>query len=192
MNEFNNYRCCAISTEQNCAIYPGPQSFGVSHFSTPLSCFKPACFKMLLRVLGGNQYGTRPTGMLELAVTASRPRQIPTVFFKKPDDILHFHAENNKLFAGRRGRRCHLTRSDDSGSARGPGGRVKGKGSAQQLLEFVRPAGTYNSQSSAMNSSTVRPVWRMIAERVAIEFLVIRNGGLGGQRLAHDNDVTPS
>jgi hypothetical protein len=37
--------------------------------------------------------------MLELTMAASRPRKIPAVFFKKSDDILHFHVENNKLFA---------------------------------------------------------------------------------------------
>ncbi len=37
--------------------------------------------------------------MLELTVAASSPRQIPTVFFKKPDDIPYFHVGNNNRFA---------------------------------------------------------------------------------------------
>jgi hypothetical protein len=33
-----------------------------------------------------------------LTVTASSSRKIPTVFFKKSDDVSYFHAENNRLF----------------------------------------------------------------------------------------------
>ncbi len=48
--------------------------------------------------LSGNCNGTRLLGMFELTMTASSPRKIPTVFFKKSDEVLHFHEENDKLF----------------------------------------------------------------------------------------------
>jgi hypothetical protein len=38
--------------------------------------------------------------MLELAMAASGPRKIPTVFFKKSDYVPYFHVANNKLFNG--------------------------------------------------------------------------------------------
>ena len=38
--------------------------------------------------------------MFELTMTASRPRKVPTLFFKKSDEVLNFHVKNNKLFGG--------------------------------------------------------------------------------------------
>jgi hypothetical protein len=49
--------------------------------------------------LAGDCNGTSLRGMLELTVAASGSHKILAVFFKKPDDILHFHVENNKVFS---------------------------------------------------------------------------------------------
>jgi len=40
--------------------------------------------------------------MLKLAMTPSRPRQIPTIFFKQLDDLLNFHASIIICFLGQR------------------------------------------------------------------------------------------
>jgi hypothetical protein len=73
---------------------------GIAHISYSLSFFNPACFKILLSVPEAHQYSVSRNSdssglvsVLELAMAALCSYQIPSMLFKKLEDLLDLHSQ---------------------------------------------------------------------------------------------------